>query len=210
MLHRERLDLRADDAGALEGVRLGVVLEDDPVVVVHVVHPRACPRDRLGAPEAQREAALVDGDDAGRAAAEGGLDDSGRRGEVVDDPVDPVVLANLGGEKRRLLRVVRLLAEQLARDLHVHLDRVRGVLDAVSAHHLAKVFALVNNLGWPTEWQVVPLVGQVRLGGRQLVDLQIDGLAVAVIDRRHTGEIEGGRGNHEQQESAACSEQHSQ
>ena len=55
------------------------MLEDDPVVVVHVVHPRACPRDRLGAPEAQREAALVDGDDAGRAAAEGGLDDDAMR-----------------------------------------------------------------------------------------------------------------------------------
>eukprot|EP00962_Isochrysis_galbana_P046916 scaffold19009_cov98-Isochrysis_galbana.AAC.2 len=97
----------------------------------------------------------------------------------------PAVLANLVREFLGLLWRVRLLAQQLARLLHVHLDLVRRVLDPVAPHHLAQVLALVDNLGRPAKRQVIPLVRKLRLGG---------------VDGRDPGQVEAGCGRRQQRE----------
>ena len=87
----EGLDLEADDPRALKA-RLHVVLEDETVMVVQIVDARRRARDVARALEAEREAALVDGDDARGRARRRRLDDARRGRQIVDDHVRHAVV----------------------------------------------------------------------------------------------------------------------
>mmetsp|Transcript_71716 Transcript_71716/g.202831 ORF Transcript_71716/g.202831 Transcript_71716/m.202831 type:complete len:226 (+) Transcript_71716:144-821(+) len=176
VVDRERHDLEAHDARTLELSEVLVVLEDDTDVVVEVVHAVAALEGRRR-DEANRETA---GHVIVLLVAHG-------TGEVVNDPVDPVLVVNHRTEQSHLGLVVVLAAEDLARVRHLHLDLVKARLDHVALEHLAEVFRrLLRALGH-AERQIIVSIRQLRLGRGDLVHEQRDLVPCLVRLRRDAG-----------------------
>lgn len=80
---------------------------------------------------------------------------------------------HLGFELRHIRLLVRLGAEQLTLLLNIHLDIIQRILDLVTAHDLTQILCFRHDLIGPTERERVPLIRQLRLGGRELVHLHM-------------------------------------
>jgi len=183
------LDLETNDPRAIEALVL-VVFDREEQVVVEVRHALLGARDVGRAAEAKREAEVIDGERLGWV---GLVHVLGRGGQVVHDPVHAVVLLDTDGKLLALGGGELLFAQDLARLLHAHLELVVRVHDLVAAEHFAEVLCHRLQRFRLAEGQHVVLVRQLRLGGRELVDLQIDPFSRHVVARRDARQVEGAR-----------------
>lgn len=72
-----------------------------------------------------------------------------------------------------------------------HKELVRRVLNDGARHDLAEVLGLARDLLRLTEREAVVVVRQLRLRRRQLVHLNLHLVAVSVLARRDTWQVEG-------------------
>mmetsp|Transcript_61646 Transcript_61646/g.137374 ORF Transcript_61646/g.137374 Transcript_61646/m.137374 type:complete len:324 (-) Transcript_61646:16-987(-) len=198
VLNRQRLDLKPNDTRAREGV-LAVELDHKAQVVVDVGRAWDGPCAVGGTHEAHRVAAVVHGD---RLAVRHLPNHLCCRRQVVHDHENAVVFRDaLCEQLGRLLGQVGL-TENFEVGL-AHLDLVGRVLNDRAVQHFPQVLDRVRNLGRLAERQAVVVIRQLRLGRRQLVDLDLYLVTVSVLMRCHTGEIEGvGRRSEAQQQQA--------
>ena len=164
-----------------------MVLDGDEQVVVEVVGALFGARDVAAAAEAEGEAEVVDGH---RLIRVGLVHILGRRGQVVGDPVHPIVLLDPQAELLDLNLRELLAAEDLARLLHAHLDVVVGVHDAVTAQDLAQVLRDVLEGSGLAEGQRIVLVGQLGPRRGELIHFDVHVLALLEVLRGHTRQVE--------------------
>mmetsp|Transcript_105377 Transcript_105377/g.304829 ORF Transcript_105377/g.304829 Transcript_105377/m.304829 type:complete len:210 (+) Transcript_105377:1464-2093(+) len=111
-------------------------------------------------------------------------------GQVVDDPVHQVLVADHGLELFPVLLRERLLAQHLARHVLQHLHLVWRVLDQVALEDLPEILdALLNHRGLAVG-QVVVAVRQLRLHRGQLVNFHLDLVALVVLHRGHARQVQ--------------------
>mmetsp|Transcript_39512 Transcript_39512/g.88412 ORF Transcript_39512/g.88412 Transcript_39512/m.88412 type:complete len:356 (+) Transcript_39512:586-1653(+) len=191
VVDRKRDDLEADNARAFERREILVVLEDDADVVVEEVH-LAPPLEGRRRHETHRKST---GHVVVLFVAHGA-------GQVVDDPVDAVLVVDDAPKQAHVRLVVVLLAQDLAPVRHLHLDLVKGGFDHVALEDLPQVFrGLLGVLG-AAERQVVVRVRKLRLGRRDLVHKQRHLVSSSVRLGRDAGEVESGlRGRQRRQHS---------
>jgi len=184
--HAVGLRVEADDARAAVGDL--VVLDDELHVVVDEVLARG---------------ALVAHGDAARVARLAAGLVVGHRGgrEAVEQVV--VVVAVLHELLHELHLDAAALdgAQQVAVGLLGRVDLVRRVLDAVAREELAEVLLDVHQNRRLAEVVAVRLVGHVRLGRREAVDLEPDAVTGFIVMGGNSRQDESGRRRTEGQES---------
>mmetsp|Transcript_73408 Transcript_73408/g.164353 ORF Transcript_73408/g.164353 Transcript_73408/m.164353 type:complete len:245 (-) Transcript_73408:104-838(-) len=177
--HAMRLHLKADNSVALKVFLVGVVLQQQLHVVVDIV--TTVPLYAHGEAVHVREVAPL----CHPCVACG-------RGEVVDDPIHQVLVVDHASKLVLRLLCQRELAEDLARHVLHHLDVIGRVLYDVPNEDLPEVLhTVLDGLRLAVGQHVVP-VRELRLHGRQLVDLQVHLCALRVLNWRDPRQVEGG------------------
>mmetsp|Transcript_16113 Transcript_16113/g.41699 ORF Transcript_16113/g.41699 Transcript_16113/m.41699 type:complete len:248 (+) Transcript_16113:1252-1995(+) len=180
-----RLHIEADDAVALEHIRVGVVLEFQRDMVVHVVMAIL--------DEANKEAICEDNLPIMPPIL-------GCSREVVHDPIDKVLLVDHPAELFLACNAQRHAAECSARHVDQDIDRVGRVLDDVSHQGLTEILTALSDHVRQAVGQCIIPIWQLRLHRRQLVDLELHRCVCLVLLRQEARQVQRVSNRHHQQQ----------